>query len=361
VKIIEEYKTDFKVVQITDSHVGEYYGDYMKDNFRDDYDLIYFACEKNGELLSECEKIKEWAEGGRSNSDFHSAIFSSVLNRISSIEKPEFIVHTGDVVDVGSSEISYEVVKKAIIDQLPSTPIYFTPGNHDEFETMDYFEEYLQPNMQILEPMFKDHNFYINYNEFRFIFFDSGPILFDEALNSCQKITNIDFINYLILLPYIKLAKLNGADLNIIMLQACLASTSYFGIYNPDDYLHQTGLNDETMNWIKDTYNINPIKSTFIFTHGPVASDEKKYTLIDNDQFVNWVNDPDPMGTPRYDNIKVEAVMNGHAHSSTTCYKITLYNRDACTNQNIVEFDYNPISDPFGTTYITSDALIGND
>ena len=86
-------------------------------------------------------------------------------------------------------------------------------------------------------------------------------------------------------------------------------------------------------------------------------SDGIKFTLKRNDKFINWVNDPDSMGNPRYDNIKVEAVINGHVHDSISCIQVTNINRDTCPITTQTVFEYNPSSLITGTIYITSYAL----
>ena len=88
-------------------------------------------------------------------------------------------------------------------------------------------------------------------------------------------------------------------------------------------------------------------------------SDGIKFTLKRNDKFINWVNDPDSMGNPRYDNIKVEAVINGHVHDSQACYKITINNINDCpaSIDDLKIIEYNPSTHDQGTVYITSNAL----
>jgi len=90
VQMFSKYKTPFKFIQITDTHIGN---------------LIFSSNNNVGDLLA-------------------------IINRINRVEHPEFVIITGDLTDFGTKE-QMEYFKACMLKS--DIPIFTTPGNHDYY------------------------------------------------------------------------------------------------------------------------------------------------------------------------------------------------------------------------------------
>ncbi|MBU4031495.1 MAG: metallophosphoesterase [Candidatus Thermoplasmatota archaeon] len=144
VQVLDNFKTSFKFVQLTDVHIG------------------------NG---------WEWGKDNHNVGDF-----LALINRINKLEKPDFVTITGDLTDAGNTgETTYF---KACLLKF-NMPVFLTPGNHDhgdsapnpglDLGTIDNYNNYLVPRFNSgSEGDLDDYSF--NYSDYHFIFFDSGGV-----------------------------------------------------------------------------------------------------------------------------------------------------------------------------------------
>lgn len=236
VQILDSYKENFTFVQLTDTHIGEGFG-------------------YNGNVGD----------------------FLALINRINKLEKPDFVIITGDLTQNGKEkEVQYF---KACLLRF-EVPVFLTPGNHDHGGSslnlggsIDYYRAYLNPQFDSgSEGDLEDYSF--NYGDYHFISFDSG-----YATNIAQDPA------------------------------PCLS-----------------GLTTDQLDWMKSDYAtaISEGKThTFIFTHGPIVGhgggathDSIVLDAPDEDRdipFVEWVNE---------DEMTVEAVFCGHTHEDHLFYGV---------------------------------------
>lgn len=253
VQVLDSFESSFTFIQLTDIHIGEGFLT-PKGNIGD---------------------------------------FLAILNRISKLEQPSFVIITGDLTENGLSE-EFKYFKACLLKC--GLPVFLSPGNHDyggisapyPGGSIDYYNEYLNPKFERkseIKGNFNDYSF--DYNNFHFISFDSGSV------------TSI-----FLTIPAPRLSGLTTAQLN----------------------------------WMASDYAMydNGLKHTFIFTHGPIVGHEGGAThdtiaiiegspviIKDRDPpFVEWVNGAD---------MTVEAVFVGHTHEDWIFFDVNVENMNLAT------------------------------
>jgi len=200
----------------------------------------------------------------------------AIINRINKIDKPDFVIITGDLTQNGiSEEIKYF---KACMLKF-TMPVFLTPGNHDHGGSgllpgsIDNYNNYLVPRLDSGgEGDLDDYSFY--YGEFHFVFYDSGAVSW-QFINHC---------------------------------------------YSPTTIL--TGLTAAQLAWMQADVASSAKPHTMIFTHAPSVPDGE--TAYRNDHshidfhdvnFVEWLNSE--AGST------VEAVFAGHTHQDHIFYDVS--------------------------------------
>jgi len=301
VGIYEKFDDDFKFVHITDVHIGRFSLNPLDGNDKDNV----------GDFLS-------------------------IINRINKVEKPDFVVITGDLTDDGS-ENKMKYFKACLLKF--DVPVFVIPGNHD-YMTLQGFP-YLDSLLWSFYPTWSYAN-YIN------------PWLPTKVNSetSWGYDYSFDYGNY-----------------HFIMFDSGWNSWP-----NPDGPTvappYMSGLTSDQLAWMKEDQKnacANGKNHTFVFTHAPIVGHGGKMThdvpfyengefarLIDHDRpFVEWVNGQDsdyPEG--QY----VEAVFVGHTHLCGGYKKINV------DNMNMEKFNLDTGNIPFtwATVYIETTTATKN-
>jgi len=286
VQVVDGFNLPFKFVQITDIHIGKAFEASMEVSV--------------GGLSIYSKTYKS------PDTSYHAARFLAILDRINEIEKPDFVVMTGDNVDY-----NYEKSMKAFKGCLEyaKVPVFVTLGNHERYGlteldftasvlgaptaelkiNMPYpaeptsFYEWVNPKFQSGgEDPNRLADFYFDYGGFRFIVADSGP----------SKIQYFDFsISY------------DGVTYTFVQIPDPLGTIN-------KNQLH--GFTDTQWNWIQNKAQSQ--SHVFFFTHGRIVgggSEQIGRLAYHCADFVNWA-----------DGANIEAVFVGHTHQNHMFYDV---------------------------------------
>ncbi len=268
VQVYQRFKDYFRFVQLTDTHIGEGWGDNTN----------------VGDL---------WA----------------LINRINRLEKPEFVVITGDLTDSGQEEETKYF--KACILKL-EVPVFLTPGNHDNYLDVgtpftDYREWLNPPVLSPGEDQKYCDDYSFDYGNYHFIVFNSG-----DSYGPTHQVEGLTWIQLCWMKQDQKNAYSNGKTHTFIFTHAPSV---------PD------GKRDEN----------DPLSD---FSHYSATNYPPGYYDYDA-AFVSWLNGEDPnYPEGQY----VEAVIVGHTHQNHIWYGVDLTNikkpkeKDNPTGRHILSF-----------------------
>ena len=296
VQVVDGFNSPFKFVQITDLHIGKSFSVGAELDISLDTPWSSYSEEHSYTLYGE-------------DRSYHTARFMAILDRINQVERPDFVVITGDSVDY-NHEKSMKAFRGAL--EHAQVPVFATPGNHERGELLEleesvsidpglgfsaeaearmapvpyateptYFYEYINPEFDSGgECPDRLGDLYFDYGDFRSIVVDSGPLKVEW-----------DF-SYTIELPYVGEVTFNFDYLP--------------RIFETMDRVRLDGFTDDQWDWIQDTAEGQD--HVFFFTHGRVVGggEEQVGRMVDyTEEFVEWANRPW---------VNMEAVFNGHWH-----------------------------------------------
>ncbi|MFW6142027.1 MAG: PKD domain-containing protein [Candidatus Saliniplasma sp.] len=300
VQVVDGFSMPFKFVQITDLHIGKSFSVELEMSISISETFYYQG-------YSETYSKTLYESDDRS---YNAARFMAILDRINQIEKPDFVLITGDSVDY-NHEKSMKAFRGAL--EYAQVPVFAIPGNHERgglweeeisttvdlgyllpsaeveaemsfipYETRPtYFYEYINPEFDSGDECpSRLGDLYFDYGDFRSIVADSGPLKVEWG----YEITLVD-------IPYI-------GEVTVDLPFPDSQETKYRARVN--------GFIGKQWDWIRDTAEGQD--HVFFFTHGRIVGggeEQRGRLAYYTEDFVEWAN---------RDDVNVHAVFNGHWH-----------------------------------------------